>query len=298
MRWWIAAVVGVTAMPSPSEACSCGPATDEERVETYDVAFDGTVIGDAPREPLKSCALPTKVRVRPGCLEIGVFDRDTCTERTGDGYLRVGDYDGEWKPEDTRWRVEEERTDRPVIRAQICKLATGTYTLAGYGGFPIKVALDAKLGGSVMLAVSSNLWSWRTRIRVDSPIKGDLPREVFLVTTGGGGGSCGIESPNPGERRRFFAQQLDDGDLGINQCSGDHKIDDTTPKLPRVTGRLPPEPAWKDPAKPAPRQAAPAPAVPTPSKKSTGCSAGGDSSLTFALLVLLALLTRRPCRRA
>ncbi len=102
----------------------------------------------------------------------------------------------------------------------MCKLASGTYTLYGYGGFPITVAFDARLAGSVVLSVASQYYKWRTRIRVDAPIKGDPPREVFLVSTGGGGGSCGASSPDPGERWRIFASKLADGDLGIDSCSG------------------------------------------------------------------------------
>ena len=91
LRWWSAAIACVMAMPSPSEACSCNRYSEAEYVEQSDLAFDGTVIDDARREPPKACTEPTRASVRPGCLEIGVFDRDGCSEIRAQGSItRLG----------------------------------------------------------------------------------------------------------------------------------------------------------------------------------------------------------------
>ncbi len=279
LRWWMVSAACVIAMPSPSEACSCNHLTDPEYVENAQFAFDGTVLGEAPKAPPKRCTEPTKVSVRPGCLEIGVFDPTECTEIQRGGYVqRAGSDDAQW------FETTYGEPEGTIVRARLCKLATGTYTVSRYNGPPRTIAFDAEVGGSVMLYAPTMYNAWRIRVRVDTPIKGELPREVFIRSSGSGGGGCGIDTgPAPGERLRFFVDTFDgDTDLGMNACSGWHDIDDTTPKLPRVVTQIAAAP-------PSPPTSTPPPVA----KKSSGCSAGGEPGLLLGLLAM-----RRACRRA
>ena len=279
MRPWIA-VACVLAMPSPSDACECNRLTDAEYVENAQFAFDGTVLGEAQKDPPPHCTEPTTASVRPGCLEIGVFDPTACSEIQRGGYLqRDGSENDIWF--ETKYAGES----GAVARARVCKLASGTYTISRYNGPPRTIAFDAKLGGSVLLHAPMMYNAWRIRVRVDAPIKGDLPREVFVRSSGFGGGGCGIDTgPAPGERLRFFVDKFEnDSDLGMDSCSGWHDIDDSTPKLLRVMPKM---------------TAAPPPSRPEPvAKKSSGCAAGGESSLVLVVVVSAATRRRRSGRR-
>lgn len=276
------------AMPSPSDACQCSERTEAEHVADADFAFDGTVLGEAPKDPPKQCVEPSRANVRPGCLEIGVFDPTSCAEIARGGYIMRQGYD-----HGNSWQTKYADKGDGIVRARVCNITTGNYLLSDYNGPTRVFAYDAKVGGSVMLYAPIMYNAWRVRVRVDTPIKGDLPREVFIRSSGSGGGGCGIDTgPLPGERSRFFLHKFEDEngklldtDLGMNACSGWHYVDDTTPKFPPV---LPPA---------ATPQVPPAPASPPPPKKS-GCNAGRESSLAFALLALVMPLRRRACRRA
>lgn len=291
LGWWSAAIACVLATPSPGEACSCNPRLEAEYVELSDLAFDGTVIDDARREPPKPCTEPTRASVRPGCLEIGVFDRDGCSEiRRQGAIVRLGTDEKRWWWETT----DADDGSGVVTRARVCKLATGTYRLEDYGGAPRTFTFDAKVGGSVLLQAPFTFNTWRVRIRVDAQIKGVLPREVYLRSSGGGGGGCGISTgPAPGSRWRFtFVTTFDDGDLGINSCSGSREIDDKTPALPRVPVA---KPVVATPTVPPPVVPPSAPAANAPRK--SGCQASGDPGLAFVLSVLLARRALRRSRR-
>ena len=49
----------LVATPSPSDACTCDGSTEAGHVESSDFAFDGIVLGDAPRDlPLAETGEP------------------------------------------------------------------------------------------------------------------------------------------------------------------------------------------------------------------------------------------------
>lgn len=271
----------VVATPAPSDACTCGGGnlTEAQVVEGSDIAFDGIVLADAPREPPKPCAEPSRGTVRPGCLEIGAFDRTGCAEVATRGHIIHRGPNEEWLG---NWETTY-APDGKIIRALVCKIETGTYEINGPSG-PRTFAFDAKVGGSVLFTIPRMPNEWRVRIRVDAQIKGDLPREVYLRSSGTWGGGCGIDwGPAPGSRLRFLSvTRFDDGDLGIDSCSGSHEIDDKTAAHPRVV------PA----ARPAASAAPSAPAADAPKK--SGCQVTGDAGLAFVLGLLLA---RRRSRR-
>lgn len=272
-RWWMA-IACVMAMRARSEACECSQRSDAEALASAEIAFDATVIGS---EANTSCEFPTNLKIQPGCLQIVLIDRASC------------------KP--TFWGIEASLIgakngyfgEKPHTldgdRVQYCKLPSDSIAISNYGGDKRQVSFDAKTGGAVVL-LADPFGKWRTRLRVDRVIKGDVRTEEILGSDGIGGGDCGLSyAPDPGKRMRWFVKRDASGAVLTSHCDGSHEIDDKTPPMPRVE---PPKPA----APPPP------PAVePAPAKKSSGCAVGDPS---FAVVIALGglVLRRRACRRA